>query len=67
MFGKRGKHLISVMMTLLCAAFLGMPVFAGIPSTVDGSGMLLPIMGGLLVVSIILIVVYVILSKKKKR
>ena len=49
MFGKRGKHLISVMMTLLCAAFLGMPVFAGIPSTGDGSGMLLPIMGGLLV------------------
>ena len=43
MFGKRGKHLISVMMTLLCAAFLGMPVFAGIPSTGDGSGMLLPI------------------------
>lgn len=37
-----------------------------IPLTGDASGILLPAMGGLLVVSAILLIVYAVISKKKK-
>ena len=43
------------------------PLQAGIPLTGDMSGMILPLMGGLLGISAVLFVVYVVLSKKKKK
>lgn len=39
---------------------------AGIPLTGDMSGMILPLMGGLLGISGVLFVIYVVLSKRKK-
>lgn len=61
------KRIASVFAALCCAACLATPSFALIPNTGDGSRMLLPIMGGLLVVSVILIIIYVVLSAKKKK
>ncbi|MCI9364874.1 MAG: hypothetical protein HFG17_11585 [Oscillospiraceae bacterium] len=39
---------------------------SGIPFTGDMSGIILPLMGGLLGISAVLFIVYVVLSKRKK-
>ena len=67
MFNRISKRSASMLAALFCAVCLATPSFALIPNTGDGSGMLLPIMGGLLVVSVILIIIYVVLSAKKKK
>ena len=67
MFNRISKRIASTLAALCCAVCLATPSFALIPNTGDGSGMLLPIMGGLLVVSVILIMIYVGTVRKEEK
>lgn len=61
---KRSAAGLASLLALLCAS---VPAFAGIPATGDGAAAVLPIVGGLLIVSLILIIVFAVLSAKKKK
>lgn len=69
MFNKLSQKLTPLVAAVSTAVAMGLPVFASTvnPPTGDSSGVLLPVMGVLLVVSVILIGVYFFLSKKKKK
>ena len=45
---------------------LGLPVFAGNPDTGDGSGTMIAIMVGVMILAVIVIVVFFATGKKKK-
>lgn len=68
MIGRFKEKLVAAVMVSVALLCMGLPVSAeGLPATGDGSGMMLPVVIGLLAVSAVLIVVFLVLSAKNKR
>ena len=62
------KYSGAMTVAVLSAVCACVPAFAAsLPATGDGSGMLVPVMGGLLGLSVILIIIFLVVSSKKKR